>query len=111
MKRRISLLAALAFLLLGLAQAEGGSLFVTGSTFTDSGGNSPDSFSTTTTLQTGTTSPDGGALNQFRRMERRAIHDSGGHHRIRNPCQFLVAGTRVAEHRSPVGAMVESNCN
>jgi hypothetical protein len=61
MKKRISLFAASAFLLLGLGQAaEGAELFVIGSTFTDTGGDSPDSFSTTTTLQAGTTSPDGG---------------------------------------------------
>lgn len=53
-----------AFLLLGLNQtAKGADLFVLGSTFTDSGSNSPDSFSTTVTLAPGTTSPDGGALN------------------------------------------------
>jgi len=56
--------ASSAFLLFGLNQiAKGSDLFVIGSTFTDSGGNSPDSFSTTVTLADGTTSPDGGSLN------------------------------------------------
>jgi PEP-CTERM motif len=51
------------FLLLGLNQAAKADMFVPGSTFTDYGENSPDSFSTTVTLASGTTSPDGGALN------------------------------------------------
>lgn len=64
MKKRVSLLAASAFLLSGLGQvAEAASLFVPGSTFTDAATNSPDTFSTTMTLAPGTTSPDGGALN------------------------------------------------
>ena len=64
MKKRVSLLAASAFLLLGLGQvAEATELFVIGSTFTDSGVDSPDTFSTPTTLTVGTTSPDGGAMN------------------------------------------------
>jgi hypothetical protein len=57
------IVASSAFLLLGLNQAAKADLFVPGSTFTDAGGNSPDSFSTTVTLAPGTTSPDGGALN------------------------------------------------
>jgi hypothetical protein len=57
-------LASSAFLLLGLNQAaQGGDLFVSGSAFTDSGENSPDSFSTSVTLAAGTSSPDSGALN------------------------------------------------
>ena len=52
-----------ALLLLGLNQVAKADLFVAGSTFTDSGENTPDSFSTTVTLAPGTTSPNGGALN------------------------------------------------
>jgi hypothetical protein len=64
MKKRVSLGAASAFVLLGLGQAAAGAeLFVPGSTFTDAGGDSPDSWSTTVTLAPGTTSPDGGAVN------------------------------------------------
>jgi hypothetical protein len=55
--------ASSAFLLLGLNQAAKADLFVIGSSFTDSGENSPDTFSTSVTLASGTTSPDGGALN------------------------------------------------
>jgi PEP-CTERM motif len=56
-------IASSAFLMLGFNQAAKADLFVLGSTFTDSGGNSPDSFSTSVTLADGTISPDGGALN------------------------------------------------
>jgi hypothetical protein len=56
-------LASSAFLLLGLNRVAKADLFVPGSTFTDSGDNSPDSFSTSVALAAGTTSPDGGALN------------------------------------------------
>jgi hypothetical protein len=65
MKKVHFVLASSAFVLLGLTQVAKGSsdLFVAGSTFTDSGENSPDTFSTTVTLAAGTTSPDGGALN------------------------------------------------
>jgi hypothetical protein len=64
-KKIYSVLASSAFLLLGLNQvAKGSDLFVPGSSFTDSGDNSPDSFSTSVILANGTTtSPDGGALN------------------------------------------------
>ncbi len=58
-----SLLASSAFLMFGLGQAAKAELFVIGSTFTDAGENMPDTFSTSTALQDGTTSPDGGALN------------------------------------------------
>lgn len=64
MKKVQFVLASSVFLLFGLNQAARGSdLFVSGSGFTDSGDNSPDTFSTTVTLAAGTTSPDGGALN------------------------------------------------
>jgi hypothetical protein len=63
MKKIHFVLASSAFLLLGLNQAAKADLFVPGSTFTDAGENSPDSFSTTVALAAGTTSPDGGALN------------------------------------------------
>jgi len=63
MKKVHFVLASSAFLLLGLNQTAKADLFVPGSTFTDAGGDTPDTFSTAVTLAPGTTSPDGGALN------------------------------------------------
>jgi hypothetical protein len=63
LKKSYFVVASSAFLLLALSQGAKADMFVPGSTFTDAGGNSPDSFSTIVTLAPGTTSPDGGALN------------------------------------------------
>ncbi len=63
MKKSYFVVASSVFLLLGLNQSAKADLFVLGSTFTDAGGDSPDTFSTSVLLADGTTSPDGGAVN------------------------------------------------
>jgi hypothetical protein len=98
LKRVHFVLASSAFLLFGFNQAaKGGSdLFVTGSTFTDSGGNSPDDFSTTVTLAPGTISPDGGALN----MTISKVFTTGGDEWLVFDYQTAVSGAQLVPSTS-----------